>query len=73
MRYRQGDQLTREYDACFYEVGADPRIPTYSMEELKKESTTRQINLFFQLVRKKEMNVYIYGGRDRFTATKSIV
>lgn len=65
MRYKKpapGDS-SREYDACYYEVTLDQAV-------LETHNPTQ---LHVQISTKKDMNVYIYGGKSRMTATESII
>ena len=63
MKYREGsNQQDRSYDACHY-------LLTLSDDLKSKEGYFFN----FKVHKKSEMNVYIYEGLDRLTATKSIV
>lgn len=65
MRYKKASStdLSREYDACYYEIEMDTSVlDKYNAKEIKVEITA-----------KKNMNVYIYGGSSRFTATESVI
>lgn len=55
--------ITREYDACYYEILPD--------KSLSNEYSLKYID--FKLTESKDMNVYIYGGTSRENATKSLV
>lgn len=65
MRYKRAtsSDLSREYDACYYEISMDTSVlDKYNAKEIK-----------VQITAKKNMNVYIYGGSSRFTATDSVI
>jgi len=63
--------LTREYESCYYEIKAG---------ELTEEDITQLnaqgpdgIRMKLKINTADQMNVYVYGGDSRFTATESIV
>jgi len=65
MRYKEGRSAKREYDSCYYEiVGPDP-----STLNLTDGSEAR---IYIEVSKMTNMNVYIYGGPDRFSATEQI-
>jgi len=65
MRYKKPSvsDPTREYDACYYEISIDDSaLADYNPKKLH-----------IQISGKSAMNVFIYGGKDRFEATESII
>ena len=72
IRYREGTQHARQYDACHYEITSSPDITEDEIEELRDESPAEEVYLYFKLIKNREMNVYIYEGIDRLSATKGI-
>ena len=73
MRYKEGNQDEREYDACFNEINVGAEVSERILRKIKEESPTKTIRIFIKFLKKTEMNVYIYSGSNRFNATKSIV
>ena len=68
MKYREGKPSYREYDSCYYE------LESQDLNELDLTTTKNtQPRIYFQLTKKTEMNVFIYGGQSRFDATESII
>lgn len=65
MKYKKptSQDQSREYDACYYEITLD--------ESVLEEYIPKKIH--FQLSRKQEMNVYVYGGQSRLTANETII
>ena len=60
------------YDACYYEIG------TFPLEHLEQhfEKDTEELyglRLHLKITKMKNMNVYLYGGHTRETATIKIV
>lgn len=73
MRFREGSQDTREYDFCHYEITKNTELTQDKVDKLRKSATGGKVSLNFKLTKKTEMNVFIYGGKSRDTATESIV
>lgn len=65
LRYKKPSpqDSTREYDACYYEVTLDEAVL----------ATHNPTQLHVQITAKTGMNVYIYGGKSRTTATESVI
>lgn len=65
MRYKKRtfDDPTREYDSCHYEVTFDTSV----LENYNPKK------IHIHISRKKEMNVFIYGGASKREATESII
>ena len=61
---QESPDVVREYDACYYEIGAD--------EEQVPEGQVAEV-ISFRLSQSKGVNVYIYGGTSRSNATETIV
>lgn len=57
------DDLTREYDSCYYEITADVSV--------LDQYVPKKIHM--QISSKVNINVFIYSGRDRFEATESVI
>lgn len=65
MRYKKpnAQDPSREYDACYYEVTLDESVlDQYNPKKLHLHISTMS-----------EMNVYVYGGSSRMTATESLI
>merc|ERR1711981_427789 len=73
MRYRLGSQDVREYDFCHYEILKSADLTNFKVDKLRKEATGGKVSIHFKLTKKTEMNVYIYVGKTREGATKSLV
>ena len=43
------------------------------IEEMREQSEAEQVNVKFKLLNNADMNVYIYEGKDRENAFKSLV
>lgn len=65
LRYKKATPAdpSREYDSCYYEVTLDESV-------LNKYDPK---NIHVRISTKKDMNVYIYGGRSRLEATESVI
>ena len=64
MRYREGRPEVREYDACYYEIGSvDPN-------QLQNSGLAENSRIYVEFTQASNMNVYIYGGKNRFSATE---
>lgn len=65
LRYKKATPAdpTREYDACYYEVTLDESVlAKYDPKKLHVRIST-----------KKDVNVYVYGGRSRHEATENVI
>jgi hypothetical protein len=62
MRYRVGSPSFRKYDTCYYD------IHSADITELKDVKSVIGLRIFLKVTKMKNMNVYLYGGRDRFNA-----
>ena len=69
IKYRRG--RGREADACFYEITPIALTDDERSDLLGSEFDTVSINL--KVFQNTEMNVYLYGGSDRFNALLPIV
>lgn len=63
----------RQYDACFYELNIDPTMSGIVISNLRKKSQNDNIMIYFNITRNMGMNVYLYAGRNRFSANESII
>jgi hypothetical protein len=70
MRYKHGRPSERQYDSCYYEIGAEELT-----EDQVKDVSEGKLGLGIQLMVTKasKMNVFLYGGNSRFNATESVV
>lgn len=71
IRFKTKNPDSREYDFCHYEITIDRYAVDLDSLQLQSTGGLVEINLMF--TKKTNMNIYIYGGKDRFTATKSII
>lgn len=62
MKYQHGRPNVRQYDSCFYEIGAAPVV-----DDTKNQ--TQEYTIQLSVIRATEMNVFLYGGNSRFNAT----
>lgn len=62
----------RSYDACYYEIGT---VDQKELDKIKNKDGGKatDLRLKVKILKSTEMNVYLYGGKDRFTATNSII
>jgi len=67
IKYFRGRKATREYDSCYYEIGA-AELSEVEMDELKSKSTDG-VRINVKVTKATEMNVYLYGGQGRTNAT----
>lgn len=68
MKYREGKPDYRKYDACYYEIASQNLTEIGLTKTNKKEP-----RLFVKFNKKTEMNVYLYGGSDRYSAVDSVI
>lgn len=73
MRYRHGKSDFREYDFCHYELTKSEEMSNFEIDKLRKEATGGKVSIYFKMTKKSNIDVYIYGGKDRFSATEMIV
>jgi len=73
MRYIEGNQREREYDSCYYEINKGPEVDDEILDTIKSRDINGEVSLYIKFLKKTEMNVYIYGGKDRFSATENII
>ena len=71
MRYTHGDQFTRSYDFCYYEVVLSPQIDIEEVREGVRDGSN--ITIEFVLREMENLSVYIYEGPDKNSANKSLV
>jgi len=67
MLYRIGSPSYRKSDTCYYDIHSVPDT------ELKGIKSVLGLRIFMKVIKKKNVNVYLYGGRDRFNAIGNVV
>ena len=67
LSYIEGDENTRQYDACFYEIQVDKVLTDDQIKKMK--GNYDQLRIYFNLTQSENMNVYLYGGPSRQEAT----
>jgi hypothetical protein len=67
MRYRIGSPSYRRSDSCYYS------IHSVDDTELKGVKSIVGLRIFMKVTKKKNVNVYLYGGRDRRNAVHNVV
>ena len=65
MIYREGSPSVRKYDTCYYDI-----LPGDDLTGIKSKLGLR---IFLKIKNNKNLNVYLYGGRDRYNAVESII
>ena len=73
MRYRKGNATYREADACYYEISLSDEVSDEELKELSEKRNGGEIILKVNITKMTEMNVYIYGGKNRSLALESII
>lgn len=68
LKYREGRPEYRQYDACYYEITASD--PDQMTSDLFGSGQVARIYISFSAA--KHMNVYIYKGKDRYSATEAL-
>lgn len=71
LRFRRGNSEVRAYDFCHYEIIADRYA--VDLERLKRNATGGLVEIHMMITKMKNMNVHVYGGKDRFSATTPLV
>jgi len=51
-------------------LGKSEELTKTKIDEIRKNAIGGKVSLYFKLTKKIEMNVYIYGGKSRETATE---
>lgn len=69
--YKKGSPSVRSYDSCFYEIGLGSITEQERNQLLTGDNNAIAIDV--TVTKAKDMNVYLYGGADRFSATIPIV
>ena len=67
LAYRDGRPDVRKYDACYYEIGASADDSDFASEKDKKD-----LSIIINISKLKNLNAFVYGGKDRYSATDSI-
>jgi hypothetical protein len=67
MRYRIGSPSYRKSDSCYYS------IQSVDDTELKGIKSVIGLRIFMKVTKKKNVNAYLYGGRDRSNAVGNVV
>ena len=62
LKYHFGPPGVRAYDACFYEIRAEPNI-----------TEKANLKIILKITKLKNMNIFAYEGSSRSNSTKSIV
>lgn len=70
-REKEPDPSRQRYQFCHYLIVAENYTPSY-LKQLQGDDG-EEVRIFFTLTLRQRVNVYIYGGNSRQTATKSIV
>ena len=75
LQYTEGDpedrENTRQYDSCYYMITAE--LSQASKDELEDTYEEYDVKIHLTVSKATGMNVYLYGGRDRYTALEEIV
>ena len=58
----------REYDSCYYEIIMSETITDKTIANITKNANGGQLRLHLELVSTKNISVFIYIGRSRFSA-----
>jgi hypothetical protein len=69
--YLKGHPSVRQYDSCFYEISIAVISEDEKNQLLSGDNNAISINI--QVTKAKDMNVYLYGGQDRFSAFLPVV
>jgi len=67
MLYRIGSPSYRKSDTCYYE------IHSVDASKLQGIKSVLGLRIFMKVTKKKNVNVYLYGGRNRFNAVQNVV
>lgn len=70
MKYKHGRPTERQYDSCYYEIGA-VELSEDEVNNIKKGVLGVGIQL--TVTKASKMNVFLYGGNSRHNATESVV
>ena len=57
----------RDYDSCYYEIGAHPE----SFERVSKEERSK-LEIVIKLTKLKGIEAYVYQGEDKYSAIEPI-
>lgn len=68
LQFAEGRPDVRSYDSCYYEIAS--KIDNQSPDD--ENSQKQNLKLIINLTKLKNMNVFVYEGKDRQSATKSI-
>lgn len=64
LKYKEGRPEIRAYDSCYYEINSVPGSESIIPDEEKKS-----LKLVLRVTNKRNMNVYVYQGKNRENAT----
>jgi len=71
LQYIEGRPDVRSYDSCFYEIGS--KVENTPLAENSTESSEQEdLKIIINLTKLKNMNVFVYEGKDRYSATRSV-
>ena len=70
LQYVEGTASTRKHDSCYYQLVAD--LTEDELSKLK-EAPMDGVKIHVKVKKADQMNVYLYGGKDRASATSKIV
>ena len=64
LRYKEGRPNIRAYDSCYYEINS-----LEGSDKILSDDQKQNLMLILRVNQKRNMNVYIYQGKDRDSAT----
>ena len=64
MVYTEGAPSVRKYDTCYYDI-----LPG----DLTGIKSKLGLRLYLKIITNKDVNLYVYGGPDRFNAVHEII
>ena len=64
LRYKEGRPNVRAYDSCFYEINS-----VKGSESILPDDQKQFLKLVLRVTQKYNMNVFVYQGKDRDSAT----
>jgi len=62
MFYVEGKPSVRKYDTCYYDI-----LPAKDLSGIENKLGLR---IYLKIITNDKLNVYLYGGRDRFNAVE---
>ena len=74
MRYiRPSRYQSKEYDFCHYIIVKDESISEQEYEQMQSSSEDGKVYIHIRFQRLNEMNVYLYGGKNRSLALEGLI